>query len=277
MKMEKGSAFLIHFFLIFGVLLIVFPLYITIITPFKTPQENSISFFTLPHSLYLDNIKQIVKSDTYYYSLLNSLYVTALTLGICYFIMPMLSYAVSRSMKQQKAYQYLYYFLLAGIFIPFQVKMMPLVILMSRLHFMSTTGLVCCAIASSTCESVFLYVGFLNSIPKDMEDAASIDGASTFQSFRLVVFPLMQPIISTVMIKDGLWLWNDFMMPLIILNRNAKSWTLTLFQYNFKTEYTTDYSLSFATFLMSMLPIMIFYMFMQKHIIGGLTNGAIKE
>ncbi|MCH3917951.1 MAG: carbohydrate ABC transporter permease [Spirochaetia bacterium] len=154
---------------------------------------------------------------------------------------------------------------------------MPLVILMSRLKMMNTTGLILLAIGSSTCEAVFLYVGFLDSIPRSMEDAACIDGATTAQTFRLIIFPLMRPIIATVLIKNGLWMWNDFMMPLIILNRTWKNWTLTLYQYNFQSKYTTNYALAFAAFVISMLPIMIFYVFMQKDIIGGLTNGAVKD
>ncbi|HPF88760.1 MAG TPA: ABC transporter permease subunit, partial [Candidatus Limiplasma sp.] len=132
-------------------------------------------------------------------------------------------------------------------------------------------------ISSLTCEAVFLYVGFLTSIPTDMEEAAYIDGATTAQTFVMVVLPLMQPILATVLIRNGLWIWNDFMLPLITLNRSAKYWTITLFQYNFRTEYSVDYSLTFATFCMSMLPIMVFYVFMQKNIIGGLTSGAIKS
>ena len=224
----------------------------------------------------VQNLKKIVYSPQYYVALINTVYVTVATLIGCLLIMPMLSYAISRSFKK-RAYRILYYFLLSGIFIPFQVKMMPLVIMMSHIHMMNTTGLVFLAIGAATCESVFLYVGFLNSVPRDMEEAADIDGATTFQTFRLIVLPLMKPIIATVMIKDGLWMWNDFMMPLIILNHSWADWTLTLFQYNFKATYTTDYSLAFSTFLMSMLPILIFYVFMQKNIISGLTSGAVKS
>ena len=84
-------------------------------------------------------------------------------------------------------------------------------------------------------------------------------------------------MLATVLIKQGLWMWNDFMLPLITLNRGWKDWTLTLFQYNFSTEYSINYSLTFATFVASMLPLLIFYCFMQKSIIGGLTSGAVKS
>ena len=132
-------------------------------------------------------------------------------------------------------------------------------------------------ISSSTCESVFLLVGYMSAIPRDMEEAAYIDGAGTFLTYRTIVFPLLKPMLATVLIRQGLWMWNDFMLPLITLNRSWKYWTLTLFQYNFQTDYAVDYSLTFATFVMSMLPILVFYCFMQKAIIGGLTSGAVKS
>lgn len=260
-----------------GMLFILVPLYITIITAFKSPAESSTSFFALPKGLYLDNIKQILSSEKYWYALRNTVYITTFTLLGNLLIMPPMSYAISRSMGSSKIYRYIYIFLLLGIFIPFQVKMMPLVKLMSTFNMLNPTGLFILCIASATCESVFLYVGFFQSIPTDMEEAAYIDGASTFQTYYKVILPLIKPMMATVLIKDGLWLWNDFMLPLVTLNRTWKHWTLTLFQYNFKTEYSIDYSLTFATFVMSMLPILVFYSFMQKQIIGGLTSGAVKS
>ena len=277
MKQNSFSAAGKYLLLSLGALLILSPLYITIITPFKTPIENSSSFFSFPESLFLDNFKTILFSPRYYQALFNTIYVTVFTLLGSVLVMPMMSYAISRSMKTQKFYGFVYYFILMGIFIPFQVKMMPLAKLMSWLNLLSPTGLILLAIGSAACESTFLYVGYFSSIPKEIEEAAYIDGASTQKTYSAIILPLITPMISTIMIKDGLWMWNDFMMPLIVLNRSWKNWTLTLFQYNFKTEYTTDYGLSFATLVLSILPIMIFYSFMQKKIISGLTSGSVKS
>lgn len=273
---RRIKRFFTYFLLCIGILFILLPLYITIVTAFKSPAESTASFFALPQSFYLDNFKKIATSPQYWRAFFNTVYVTTFMLLGNALIMPMMSYAISRSMNTSRIYRYIYYFLLLGIFIPFQVKMMPLVKLMNALNMLNPTGLFILCIASSTCESVFLYVGFLHSIPGDMEEAAYIDGASTFQTYRKVIFPLLKPMMATVLIKDGLWMWNDFMLPLVTLNRSWKDWTLTLFQYNFRTEYSVDYSLTFATFVMSMLPIMIFYVILQKHIIGGLSSGAIK-
>lgn len=276
MKQSKASKAITYFLLSLGVLMILFPLYITIITAFKTTAENTASFFALPQTLNFDNFKTVLEGGKYFRALANTVYITLFVLLGNSVIMPMMSYAISRSMDGSRLYRYAYYFLLLGIFIPFEVKMMPLVKLLSALGMLNPSGLSVLCIASATCESVFLYVGYLYSIPKDMEEAAYIDGASTAQTYRMVVLPLLKPMMATVLIRNGLWIWNDFMLPLITLNRSWKNWTITLFQYNFKTEYSVDYSLTFATFCMSMLPILVFYVFMQKNIIGGLTSGAVK-
>ena len=236
MKQSKLTMTGKYILLGLGALLILSPLYITIITPFKTPMENSVSFFSFPRTLYLDNFKTILSSPRYYQALLNTIYVTVFTLIGSVLVMPMMSYAISRSMHTHRFYRFVYYFILMGIFIPFQVKMMPLAKLMSSLRLLSPTGLILLAIGSAACESTFLYVGYFSSIPKDIEEAAYIDGASTRKTFSAIILPLITPMISTIMIKDGLWMWNDFMMPLIVLNRTWRYWTLTLFQYNFKTE-----------------------------------------
>ncbi|MBQ8973643.1 MAG: carbohydrate ABC transporter permease [Clostridia bacterium] len=275
MKMSSRTKALTYVVCILGVLLVVFPLYVTVVTAFKSPNESARSFLTLPSSLYLDNFQNILRGGDYWTAFFNTVYITAFVLLGNLVIMPMLAYAVSRSMNISRWYRILYYYLLLGIFIPFQVKMIPLVKLMSSLNLMSPTGLSILCIGSSTCESVFLYVGYMESIPRDIEEAAYIDGASTAYTFYRVVLPLLKPILATAMIKDGLWIWNDYMLPLLILNKSASHWTLTLFAYNFRSTNAIDYGASFACYCLQMLPILVFYVFMQKNIIGGLTAGAV--
>lgn len=276
MKLGKPLTIFSYIILALGVLMIALPIYMTVMTAFKTVGENTASFFAPPQSFNLDNFKKVLEGGRYWQAFGNTVFITAFVLLGNAVIFPPLSYALSRSMAHSRAYRALYFYLLIGIFIPFQVKMIPLVKLMSWLNMLHPLGLSILYIASSTCEAVFLYVGYLHSIPTEIEESAYIDGASTAQTFYRVVMPLMRPMIATALIKDGLWIWNDFMLPLITLNRSWKYWTLTLFQYNFKTEYSIDYSLTFASFCLSMLPIVIFYVFMQKNIIGGLTSGAVK-
>lgn len=276
MKKSKSSKIAVYLVLIVGLLLIFYPLYLTIISAFKTEAEITKNFLAFPKELFLGNFKHILSTPDYFTSVGNTVFITVLSLAGMIIILPMVSYSIARKMDHSKYYKFLYFFLLIGIFVPFQVKMMPLIKIMSKFQMLSVPGIVVIYIASSICEGVFLYVAFVSGIPRDLEEAAYIDGASTFKTYRSIIFPLLKPMTATVMIKMGLWIWNDFFLPLLVLNKSTKNWTLTLFQYNFKSTFTVDYSLVFATFILSMMPVLIVYLFLQKQIIGGLTNGAVK-
>lgn len=274
--MKKRVNVGIYIVLVIGLVLIAYPLFLTIITSMKTPQELSQSFFALPDNLMMNNFIEIIFHSEYLKMVLNTVIITVLScLGVVLFI-PMVSYAIARNMKSSRYYKFLYFFLIMGIFVPFTVKMLPLIKVMSVMNMLNILGLVVVYVSSAVCEGVFLYVAFIQGIPAELEEAAYIDGASTLTTFSKVIFPLLTPITSTILIKNGLLFWNDFLLPLLSLNKSPDNWTLTLFQYNFKTTNAVNYPMIFASFLLSMLPVIILYGFMQKKIIGGLTNGAVK-
>mgnify|MGYP000905798465 FL=1 len=137
-------------------------------------------------------------------------------------------------------------------------------------------GLIVLNLVFALRDGVFLFVAYMDSVPRELEESAFIDGAGVVQTYIRIVFPLVKPMTATIMILNGLSVWNDFMLPLLLLNKSKDSWTLQLFQYNFKTTYSFDYNLAFASFLLSMLPVMVVYVFAQKYIIQGLTTGAVK-
>lgn len=277
MNQSKRRGNLIAYIILsLGAVLILFPLYICLATTFKTSSESAISFFTLPKSLYLGNYQKVLADGNLYYAYRNTILVTALSLIAEMIVMPPMSYALSRSMGHSRLFKGLYYFFLLGIFLPWQVRMMPVVKLMGWLNLLRPSGIVLLYLAHATCESMFLYVGYLATISQSLEEAAYIDGATTMQNYTRVILPLMRPILATVLIREGLAIWNDFQMPLVCLNRSSKLWTLTIYQNNFQSEYSVDYNLAFACLVVASLPIIIFYIIMQKHIIGGLTNGAVK-
>ena len=276
MRTTKKGKFFLYLILTLGALLILFPMYITITTTFKTPAESAVSFFTLPKSLYLGNYATVLQDEKLYYAYGNTILITVVSLIGEMLILPPMGFALSRGMKQNRFFKSLYFFFLLGIFLPWQVRMMPVVKLMGWLGLLSPMGITLLYVAHATCESMFLYVGYLATVSDSIEEAAYIDGASTFQIYTRVILPLMTPILSTVLIREGLAIWNDFQMPLITLNRSSKLWTLTIYLNNFQSELSVDYNLSFACLMLTCLPIVIFYIIMQKQIMGGLTSGAVK-
>lgn len=276
MNYRKMLRIFQYLVLVVGVLLILLPMGIVLITAFKSNAQIADSWFKLPKPLYLENFKTLFAKSDLKYAFFNSILIAAVFLTTITVTIPLTAYGVSRTMANNRFLRYFYYFLIIGLFVPFQAKMIPLIMIASKLHMMNVPGIIVLYIAGSTCEGVFLCAGYLQSIPPDMEEAAYIDGAGFFRTYRQVILPLMKPILATVAIQNALWVWNDFQLPLLVLNKSSKFWTLILYVYNFKTAYQTDYGLIFASFLISMLPIMVFYVFMQKQIIGGLTAGAVK-
>lgn len=260
----------------FGCLMIAAPLYITIITAFKTREASTASFFSFPSSLYLGNFVEVISKQNYLTYLGNTVIITSLSLLLMALVIPALSYALSRNMRRSKFYRFSYIYLVIGLFVPFQVIMIPLVKIVNSLSLSNMWGLILLNLVFALRDGVFLFVAYIDSVPIELEESAHIDGCSVLRTYASIVFPLVKPMTATILILKGLAVWNDFMLPLLLLNKSKSMWTLQLFQYNFKTAYTFDYNLAFTSFLLSMLPIMIIYVFAQKFIIQGLTNGAVK-
>lgn len=274
--MKKKPNIFIYIFLICGVIIILFPMYLTIVTAFKTQQELTQSIFAFPESFYLGNFQEVIQKSGFVHAAINTVFVTVVSCIGVILIVPLVSYAIARNMDTKRYYKFLYFFLLIGIFVPFQVKMMPLVQVMSKFGMLNVPGISIVYIASAVCEGVFLYVAFIQGIPGELEESAYIDGASVLRTYTQIIFPLLKPMTATVLIMDALWFWNDFFLPLLALNKTPDNYTLILFVYNFKSQTTVNYSLIFAGLLLVMLPIMVIYVFLQKQIMGGLVNGAVK-
>lgn len=261
--------------LFIGLLAVAFPFYLCIVSSFKTQPDLSRNFFGLPAEFTLENYRTILEKGGFWPAFVNTTEITVICLLAFSLLLPMMAYAISRRMGSSKFYTFLYYYMLAGIFVPFQVKMIPIIKLMNTLGLANKYGLMLQYLAAATGEGLFLISGYLSSVPTDMEEAAYIDGANTRQIFLRIMYPIMRPITATVLVKNALMLWNDFMLPNMIL-RTPEERTLTLFQYIFQGEFAINYPLVFSSFVLAMMPVLIFYMIMQKNIIGGMTSGAVK-
>jgi len=265
-----------YLIMLLGAVIILFPIYVTIITALKTSQESAQNFFSLPQSIYLDNFKSVLMKAHYGQYFLNSIIITVLSVGGEMILVPLFSYAVSRN-REKKYFSIIFLLTIFGIFVPFQVVMLPTIKLFSSLNLLSITGLILLYLTYTFKKGAFLFVGYMNSIPLELEDSAFMDGCSITQTYYYIIYPLLKPMIATMIVIDGLWIWNDFLLPLLVLNRKSMQWTLPLFQFQFKNQYSFDFNLAFASFLLSMLPMIILYVFMQKFIISGITKGAIKS
>jgi len=275
-KPLRTSHLPVYIFLVLGSLTIFFPMYLTIVTAFKTPAETAKNFFALPRTFYVDNFKYILERAEFLTYVKNSVIVTVVSVTLISVITPMVSYAIARNMDHSKFYKGLYMYILLAIFVPFQVIMVPLVLVLQRIKLMNLNGLIICYLSFALAQAVFLYTGYIKSVPLELEESAFMDGCSVVQTFFRIVYPLIMPMTATIIIMNSLWIWNDFLLPLLVLNKSSKMWTLPLFMFNFKTQYTFEANLAFAAFLLALTPIIILYAFMQRYIIDGLTKGALK-
>lgn len=258
-----------------GILMVLIPLYLVVINSFKSLEEAGRDFFAPPSGLYLENYRELFASSNYWMYVRNSLVITAVSVLCVVVLVPAVSYAIARNF-QQRYYKFVYFYLLMGLFIPSQVIMLPVTKLMTKLNMLNQTGLILLYAAFSLTRGVFLFVNYIRGLPIEIEEAARVDGCSVFQTFTKIILHLVKPMLATLVIMDALWFWNDFLLPLMILNKSRDFWTLPLFQYNFKTEYSFNYTMAFTAYLMSMLPMLTIYCLGQKHIIKGLTAGAVK-
>ena len=277
-KKIGGSNVLVTVLLFLGCLTILFPLYMTIIIAFKNPSEmtNDVAgALAFPSSWKLDNFKEAMEVTDFWHTLGNSLLITIATIVLALLIHSLAGYVIGRNMARKKGYRFIYFYIVSGMFVPFAILMMPLVKETAILGLDNRLGVILLYLVFYMPINVMLYSGYLKNIPLAMEEAANIDGASTWKTYWTIIFPMMKPMHATVAVLTALGTWNDVMTPLVIMS-SSEDTTLPLAQLNFQTQFGTNYNLAFASYLLALIPILIFYIFCQKQIIGGIANGAVK-
>lgn len=265
-----------YLILVGGLILIVIPLYLTIISSFKETSQITGNFFGLPNPFTLDNYHRLIEDGINQY-FINSAAISVFSIVLITLFVPMAAFSIVRNIKSKKVFGLIYTFLILGIFVPFQVIMIPITSMMTKLGLSNITGLIILYLAYAVPQTLFLYVGYIKTaIPVELDEAAEMDGCGKFRMYFQIAFPLMKPMHATTLIINALWIWNDFLLPLLILNKDASKWTLPLFQYNYQGQYFSDYGPSFASYVVGIAVILIVYLIFQKNIISGMTSGAVK-
>lgn len=281
MKMKsraKRSNIILTLVLALGCITVLFPLYMAVIIAFKSPSEmtNDVAgALSFPSSWSLDNFREAMKVTNFWHTLGNSVLITGVTIVLSLVIHSMTGYAVGRSMARKKGFKFVYFYIVSGMFVPFAILMMPLVKETSIMGLDNRIGVILLYVVFYMPMNVMLYSGYLKNVPVALEEAADIDGASAWKTYWTIIFPMMKPMHATVAVLTALGTWNDVMTPLVIMS-GSEGTTLPLAQLNFQTQFGTNYNLAFASYLLALIPILIFYILCQKQIIGGIANGAVK-
>ncbi|SDI07263.1 carbohydrate ABC transporter membrane protein 2, CUT1 family [Alteribacillus bidgolensis] len=217
---------------------------------------------------------EAIELTNFFNALSNSLTVTVSVVILTVLTNTLVAYAIARNMHK-KFYKILFYYFVSAMFVPFPIIMLPIVRQTAVWNMDNLLGLIFLYVVYQLSFNVFIYVGYIKSIPRELEEAAIVDGASSWGVFWKVIFPLLAPMNATVAILTCLFAWNDFMLPLVILSDPDHA-TLPLVQYIFQSEFNTNYNLAFASYLLALIPMVLVYIIAQKWIISGVTRGAVK-
>jgi raffinose/stachyose/melibiose transport system permease protein len=256
-------------------LAILIPLFVTINMSFKTgAQATDGQAFTLPHPFTVSSFGEAWELTKFPRSLSISISITAIAVVGEIIISAFASYAISRNWDK-KIFRFSFFYLLAAMFIPFPVVALPQVKLTGMLNLDNPIGVAILHIVFALAFNCMLFTAFMRSIPTALEESMRIDGASTWQVFWRLIMPLLGPMAATVGIFAFLQSWNDYMMPNLIIS-DPELATLPVLQHQFQNQFNNSYNVAFASYLMAMAPAIIVYLFTQRWVISGLTQGAVK-
>ncbi len=251
------------------------PFYVIIINAFKTQRDFFTDVLALPHYLYLENFKQAIHDTKYFKTIGNTVFVTSGSLVLIIITASMAAWRLTRT-YDRKISKAIYFMLVVGMLVPFQGIMLPFVKWIGQLGLMNKPGMWFIYMGFGASMAMFLISSFVNGIPKEIEEAAIIDGCSIWQLFWRVVFALLRPILLSVIFLDLIWIWNDYLMPSLIINQPGNQ-TLPLMVFQFFGGQFKKWSLALAGLLLVMAPVVVFYMFAQKWVIKGISDGAVKQ
>jgi raffinose/stachyose/melibiose transport system permease protein len=270
---------------VFLFLIFLFPFFIVVVNAAKTPFEITQGPLGFPQKWgkIIENIATIWTSANIQYSssFASSIIITVASLALINLCASQAAWVLVRAKTRLSGAIFIIF--VAAMVIPFQIVMFPLltwfrdVAQVTGIKLLrSFTGIILAYIGFGISQSIFMFHGFIKSIPLELEEAATIDGCKPRQTFYLIVFPILKPIHATVLVLNGIWIWNDYLLPLLILGKGNKVMTIPLAVSNFAGAYVKQWDLILTAILMAMIPVVIFFLFAQKSIIKGMVAGSIK-
>lgn len=259
--------------IIFAIIFIV-PALVVILNSFKPLGEILTDTFGLPSGLYLDNFKYVLENMNYGRIFLNTVTICVCAIAVTVLLSAMCAYRLAR--WNNKAANIILLVLMASMTVPFQSIMLPLTKICKTLHLTnSIPGLILILIPLYCPMAVFIYQGFMKSIPYEIEEAAQIDGCTRLKTFFSIIFPLLKPATSSVVVLFTLQMWNDFTLPMIML-QSAEKKTITTTVYSFFSAYSMRWDYALTSLTLSAIPMILFFLFMQKYLINGIVAGSVK-
>ena len=273
LKKKQLYGFVFQALLLLFTLLFLSPLLYMVLNSFKPYSQMLKEPWSFPKELFLDNYVKAFRQMEFFQSLWNSCLITAVSVALIVFLGALAAYPITRF--RNRITDFLSVYFLIGYMVPTQVLIVQIFSVMKKVDLINTKSGLILVYASGVSFAVFMYQGFVRSIPIDMEESALIDGARPMQVFWKIVFPLLRPATATLVIFQTMWIWNDFTLSSLFLS-SRRNLTLLLELHQCIGEFSLDWSVMLAIMCIVMLPMVIFYLAMQKQIIAGMTSGAVK-
>lgn len=276
--MQRKNSIQKMSFILVGIVLgalFLFPILILILNSFKNQKGIFLNVLGFPDAKTFtpDNYPKAFESLNYMLSFMNSLVIMAISTVLILIVSAMAAWVLVR--YKTKISSAIFIMFAASMLVPFQCVMLPLVSMGSALHMINRVGLVIMYIGFGTSMSIIMFHGFIKNIPEELEEAATIDGCNSVQLFFIILVPMLKTIMITVTILNIMWIWNDYLLPSLIINKPGWQ-TLPLKTYLFFGQFSKRWDLASAGLMLCIVPIVIFYLFCQKYIVKGVTDGAIK-
>lgn len=257
---------------VFISLIILIPLMVIFLNSFKTQGESNKMSLSLPSTWQFENYKTVIEQGKLVSSFFNSLLYATVSVGIIVLVVSAAAFVIARNRKGIN--NFIYYFIISGIAVP--INNVALMKVLQALNLVNTRiGVILVYAAINIPLSLFLCYGFISTIPREIDEAAVIDGCGPIKLFVQIILPLLKPIMSTLFVLNFMAVWNDFTMPLYYLNNSAK-WPMTLAVYNFFGAFENSWNLVSADIMLTLLPVLIVFIVGQKYIVGGVAAGSVK-
>lgn len=271
----KAGRITLEVFMVLLSLLFLYPLFLTINNSFKSFGEVMTDVIALPKHLTFQNYSYVWQYINYPKLFMNNLVITAVGLIGIVLVSSIAAYKLARTKSRLSAI--IYFLCIMPMLIPFQSIMLTVLQIAKDFGLSeSTWGLGLLYWGFGAPLAVFIYHGFVKGIPTEIDESAKIDGASGFRLFFSVIFPLLKSVTTTIVIIDVMWIWNDFLLPLLMVNGSPDTKTLTLAAYTFVGQYTSDWQYAMTAMVMAVLPSIVVFIFLQKYIVKGVVAGAVK-
>lgn len=273
-RKRRISDIIVYSGLVLAGLICIFPLLMALMNSFKSNRELLTNVMSLPTRIHFDNYIRTFHKMKYFRSLSNTTMLAGVSVSIMILFSALAGWKLSRT--KTRLSNFIFSLFVFSMLIPFSSIMIPLYRVVANLNIKnSLLGLSMVYVGLGVSMAIFLYHGFVKSIPYELEESASIDGCGNLETFFYIVLPLLKPITATICITNVLWIWNDFLLPLIVVSKSEK-YTLLLSTNTLFGQYSSDWTAILSALILAAFPVIIFYSIFQKQILKGIADGAVK-